>query len=155
MNTDFIKIYHLLKNDILRLAFSYTKNISDAEDITQEVFIKLYENFSKFKTEEHLKKWCIKVTINKCKNLFLSSWKKKICYLNEKNENKNYTNFPVKKDEVLNAILELPPKYRIIIILYYYNGYKIHEIAELLKMKETTIKTRLKRAKSKLEQVLE
>ena len=54
MDNEFIRIYHVYKNDILRLAFSYTKNLSDAEDITQEVFIKLYDDFNKFSDEEYI-----------------------------------------------------------------------------------------------------
>ena len=152
MANDFIKIYHLIKNDLLRLAYSYTKNLSDAEDIIQEVFIKLYENFSKFNDEDHLKKWCIKVTINKCKNLYFSSWQRKIKYLTKIDENKSSLILP--ENNLLTAILELPKKYRIVIILYYYNGYKIKEISQILKIKETTIKTQLKRAKNKLEIIL-
>ena len=74
MDIEFQRIYNLIKNDIIRLAYAYTKNISDSEDITQEVFIKLYENMNKFinETDENVKKWCIKVTVNKCKNLFIS-----------------------------------------------------------------------------------
>ena len=154
MNTQFIQMYHLIKNDVFRLAYSYTKNLSDAEDITQDVFIKLYENFSKFNDEDHLKKWCVKVTINKCKNLFLSSWKKKVSYITEKEENEIYQNDEIDSNNILKAILQLPKKYRIVIVLYYYNGYKITEISKILGINESTIKTRLKRAKSKLEIIL-
>ena len=76
MDTRFKEIYHTIKNDILRLAYSYTYDLADAEDIVQEVFIKLYENLPKLTDDEYLKKWCMRVTINKCKNFFLSSWKK-------------------------------------------------------------------------------
>lgn len=154
MDTQFIKVYHALKNDILRVAFSFTKNLTDAEDITQEVFVKLYENFAKFEDEEYMKKWCVKVTINKCKNLFFSAWKKKISYITEKEENKSYESFTDNSNNVLDAILKLAKKYRIVIILYYYEGYKIKEIASILKVNESTIKTRLQRAKNQLQNIL-
>ncbi len=153
MDNEFIRIYHVYKNDILRLAYSYTKNLSDAEDITQEVFIKLYDNFNKFSDEEYMKKWCIRVTINKCKNLVLSSWHKKISFITEKEEN---TVSCEKSDssDILNALFKLSPKYRIVIILHYYSGYKVKEIADILKIKESAVKTRLKRGREKLQEII-
>ena len=143
-----------MKNDILRLAYSYTHDLADAEDIVQEVFIKLYENLPKLTDDEYLKKWCMRVTINKCKNLFLSSWKKKIRIITEKDENKIYENSSDTTDEVLNALFSLPKNYRVLIVLYYYEGYKIKEISKILKVNESTIKTRLQRARERLEKIL-
>ncbi len=154
MDTQFIEIYNLLKNDILRLAFSFTRNLSDAEDVTQEVFIKLYDNFSKFNDIEHIKKWCIKVTINKCKNLFLSAWKKKISFLTAKEENQVYQNPIEDSNNILDALLRLPKKYRILIVLYYYEGFKVKEISTILNTNESTIRTRLQRAKNQLKNIL-
>lgn len=154
MDTRFKEIYHTIKNDILRLAYSYTKDMADAEDIVQEVFIKLYENLPKLTDDEYLKKWCMRVTINKCKNLFLSSWKKKIRIITEKDENKIYENSSDTTDEVLNALFSLPKNYRVLIVLYYYEGYKIKEISKILKVNESTIKTRLQRARERLEKIL-
>ncbi|MBO5120522.1 MAG: sigma-70 family RNA polymerase sigma factor [Bacilli bacterium] len=156
MNTEFIKTYHLIKNDILRLAFSYTRNISDAEDITQEVFTKLYENFNDFEDIEYIKKWCIKVTINKCKNLFLSSWNKKVSFFTDNNENKipDIDNITKENTEVLDTLLNMPKKYRIVLVLYYYEEYKIKEISEILKISESTIQTRLQRGREQLKKLL-
>lgn len=155
MDIEFQRIYNLIKNDIIRLAYAYTKNISDSEDITQEVFIKLYENMNKFinETDENVKKWCIKVTVNKCKNLFISSWKKKVRLLFEFNDNKLSNNRQINED--LNDFLfRLPDKYRIVLVLYFYEGYKIQEIATILNKKESTIKQHLKRGKEQLEKIL-
>ncbi len=155
MKTDFTKIYHLIKNDILRLAFSYTRNISDAEDISQEVFTKLYENFNDFEDTEYIKKWCIKVTVNKCKNLFLSSWNKKVLFFTDNNENKiPDINNSKENNEVLNILLKMPKKYRIVLVLYYYEEYKIKEISEILKISESTIQTRLQRGREQLKKLL-
>ncbi len=156
MKTDFTKIYHLIKNDILRLAFSYTKNISDAEDISQEVFTKLYENFNDFEDTEYIKKWCIKVTVNKCKNLFLSSWNKKVLFFTDNNENKipDINSNSKEDNEVLNILLKMSKKYRIVLVLYYYEEYKIKEISEILKINESTIQTRLQRGREQLKKLL-
>ncbi len=144
MEEEFIRVYNLYKNDILRLAFSYTKNISEAEDITQSVFIKLFKNLNKFTSDIEIKKWCIKVTVNECKNYFLSSWYKRRKQIDKKEENnlyylENYDN------DLKDALFKLKPKDRILIFLYYYEGYKHKEIASILKMNSSTVQTRLDR----------
>ena len=152
MDKKFIDYYELLKNDVLRLSYSYTHNLADAEDITQEVFIKLYENITKL-DETFIKKWCLKVTANKCKNFFFTAWYRKISYLSNYEEN-NLPSLEVENDDLWKAIFNLPKNYRLIIMLYYYEGYKIKEIKDILKLKESTIKVRLLRARRKLAKYL-
>lgn len=154
MDKEFVEIFELFKNDVFRLAFSYTKNLADTEDITQEVFVKLYNNFYLFKNEEHLKKWLMRVTINQCKTLFLSAWKRKILPITDQEENTFYETLEIENNEILDAILKLPKKYRLVIHLYYYEDYKISEIAGILNIKETTIQTQLSRARSLLKGLL-
>lgn len=155
MDIQFQRIYDLIKNDVIRLAYAYTKNLPDSEDITQEVFIKLYENMNKFinETDENVKKWCIKVTVNKCKNLYVSSWKKKIRLFFEFNDNKFSNNRQINED-LNDYLFRLPDKYRIVLVLYFYEGYKIQEIATILNLNESTIKQQLKRGKEQLEKLL-
>lgn len=154
MDKEFVEIFKLFKNDVFRLAFSYTKNLADTEDITQEVFVKLYNNFYLFKNEEHLKKWLMRVTINQCKTLFLSAWKRKILPITDQEENTFYETLEIENNEILDAILKLPKKYRLVIHLYYYENYKISEITGILNIKETTIQTQLSRARSLLKDLL-
>ena len=154
MDKEYIEIFRLFKNDVFRLAFSYTKNIADAEDVTQDVFIKLYHNFYLFKDKEHLKKWLMRVTINQCKTLFLSAWKRKILPITDQEENTFYETLEIENNEILDAILKLPKKYRLVIHLYYYENYKISEITGILNIKETTIQTQLSRARSLLKDLL-
>ena len=87
MDEEYIRIFTLFKNDIYRLAYSYTKNFSDTDDIVQSVFIKLYKNFDKFADDTSIKKWLTKVTINECRTLFLSAWKRKVFPITDKEEN--------------------------------------------------------------------
>ena len=83
----FSKIYDLYSNEIYRLAFSYTHNSTDADDITQKVFLKFFYNIDKInKNEIEVKKWLIIATINTCKDLFKSFWKKRIISLDDKYE---------------------------------------------------------------------
>ncbi len=152
MNDRFAEIFDLYKNDIYRLAFSYTKNISDSDDIVQNVFVKLYHKGEILEKEnKDIKKWLIRVCINECKTLLLSSWKKKISFLSEKEEN---IESEMPSNDVLKAVLELPKKYRIVTYLYYYEDYKIKEIAQILKISETNIQTRLARARKQLKEIL-
>ncbi len=149
MDDEFVRVYYLYKDLIFRLAFSYTGTISDAEDITQNVFIKLYKNFTKFKDDDYIKNWCLRVAINECKNLNFSYWKRKIFTLNENLDRS--TCFIESTNEVLeNAIFELRKDERIIIYLHYYEGYKIQEIAKLMKRKPATIQSILNRSRKKL-----
>jgi RNA polymerase sigma-70 factor (ECF subfamily) len=91
------------------------------------------------------------VAINECKSHFLSSWRKKTVPIDN---GLLLEDTMVSDNDVLQAILALPQKYRIVVHLYYYEEYKISEIAEILKIKETTIQTQLQRAREKLKNTL-
>lgn len=149
MKEEFIRVQHLYKDDVLRLAFSYTGKITDAEDITQNVFIKLYDNIEKFNDEGHIKNWCLRVTINECKNLNFSSWKRKI-YSMDADYRKKEISLDNTNETLKEALFELPKKERTIIYLYYYEGYKVKEIADILNMKPATIQTILSQSRKKL-----
>lgn len=95
------------------------------------------------------KKWLIKVSINECKNLFLSFWRKNVSF--DYNDNISYSN---QNDNIMPFILKLPTKYRTIIFLYYYEGYKIDKIAHILNLSSTNIQTILYRAREKLKEML-
>lgn len=151
MDEDFIYLFNLFKNDIYRLAYSYTGNVSDADDVTQSVFIKLYKRMNKFDSDISVKKWLIKVTINECKTLFLSSWYKRIVPISDREENIGVVS---KDNDILSSIMELPKNYKLVIYLYYYENYKIKDIAEILKMNENTVKTNLSRARDMLKDIL-
>ena len=154
MDEQFLRIFNLYKNDIYRLAYSYTKNTADSDDIVQGVFVKLYKKQDILKKSDiEIKKWLIKVTINNCKTLFLSSWNKRVISLSEKEEN-----IIVKKDNdyvLLDEINKLSKNERLIVFLYYYENYKINEISKIMKKSETNIQTILYRARNKLKKIIE
>ena len=150
MEERFLELFNLYKNDIYRFIYSYTKNLYDADDILQSVFIKLYKHQNLFnKLNDEIKKLLIKVSINECKNLFLSFWRKNVSF--DYNDNISYSN---QNDNIMPFILKLPTKYRTIIFLYYYEGYKIDEIAHILNLSSTNIQTILYRAREKLKEML-
>lgn len=136
---------------VFRIALNECKNREDAEDILQNTFLKLLQNKKGFVSEEHLKRWLIRVTVNECHSLFASSWRQKTQRL----EDIEYraADKPEQTD-LFYAVMELPAKYRNVVYLYYYEEYSVKEISEILKIKESTLQTRLMRARKTLKQKL-
>lgn len=153
MEQEFIRIFNLFKNDVYRLTYSYTNNISDSDDITQNVFVKLYKHSEVLELDDiSIKKWLFKVAINECKTLLLSSWRKKIIPFTEKEENILYAK--INDNSVLEGVMQLPKKYRLVIFLYYYENYNIKEISEILNLTVTNVQTILYRARDKLKKII-
>lgn len=134
---------------VLKIAFTYTKNVPDAEDIAQDVFLALFREKKDFHSEEHLKAWLIRVTVNKSKNHVKSSW---LAKRKEMPEDLSY--LPKEHNDILQAVLSLDDKYRLPIHLFYYEGYSIEEIAQILKMPSATVGTRLRRGREQLKIML-
>ena len=130
------------KDMVYRLAFTYLKNSHDADDITQEVFLKYVTLDKTFQSDEHLKSWLITVTINHCKNLLKSSWFKKTQPLDENIQFEQQKNSNLYHD------------YRTVIYLFYYEDYSTKEIASMLGKNESTIRSHLARARKKLKNIL-
>ncbi len=143
--------YDFYKTMLFRIAFSYLGNKQDCEDILQEAFIKLCFNAPDFPSDEDEKRWIIRITINLCKNHKKSIWNRSKINLEEIEE---YAIQPENR-ELLSDILRLPTKYKIIIQLYYFVGYKIGEICEILNISESAAKMRLKRGRELLKIELE
>ncbi len=134
---------------VYRIALTRCRNKENAEDVFQDVFIKYSEKMPKFKSTEHEKAWFIRVTINLTKNILTSNWSTKTTELDE---NMSYEN---DQDSVVYSVVcELPLNYKTVIHLLYYEGYKVKEIAEMMKTNENTIKTWLSRAREILKEKL-
>lgn len=134
---------------LLRLSYSYMKNIHDSEDVVQEVFIKLIKNIDNFVSEDYKRYWLVCVTRNVCKNKLKSSWFKRRAEIVEMPYYDEYED-----NSVLNEVMKLPIKYREIIHLYYYENYSTVEIASILHKKESTIRSLLSRGRKMLKKVL-
>lgn len=130
---------------IIRIAFTYVKNISDAEDIAQDVFLTCLQKNPVFESAEHEKAWLIRIAINKSKNHVKSGW-----FKNKNALPDDLSYLPKEEGEILQAVLQLEQKYRLPIHLYYYEGHSIKEIAEILHINSSTIGTRLARGRSLL-----
>lgn len=136
---------------VYQLALSQLKNRADAEDIFQEVFIKLIKSVKPFESDEHIKAWLIRVTVNCCKKLRSTAWFRHTVPL--KDEPIMSTPY-YEKSDVYYAILELPPKYRTVIHLFYYEDMSLLEISNALNTKVSTITSQLSRARNLLRKKL-
>lgn len=139
------------KDTVYRVALNYLGNPYDADDIVQEVFLKLYTKNKHFESDNHAKYWLIRVTVNSCKDLLKSSWKSKNIFLEEVEVPITFEH-PDQAD-LYKAVMGLPEKYRTVLYLYYYEDYTIKEIAKLLKMNVSSVTTRLSRARNQLKEV--
>lgn len=144
------EIIEKYSDTVYKVALTRCGTIENAEDIFQEVFMKFSEKMPKFKNEEHEKAWFIRVTINLTKNLKQSAWNRKVVTLNENIDFENK-----QENDVFSVVCELPQNYRTVIYLLYYEGYKVKEIANLMKTREGTVKTWLYRARKILKEKLE
>lgn len=142
---------------IYRVAFSQVKNHADAEDITQEVFLKIIRHDMRYQSMEHERAWIVRVTINVCRDLLKSKWHKTSVSMEEVSEAQRGSceNFTEIQDDMMWAVLQLPEKYRNCLYLFYYEDYSIKEIAQSLEMPENTVKTNLKRGRQALKEFLE
>ena len=138
-------------NMIYRIAYQSLKNTTDAEDIVQDVFLSLLKSGKQeFSDKEHLKAWLIKVTVNKCINFRKSFWVQKTVPLEEQ-----IISYTDEEKTLMDEVMKLPSDYRNIIYLYYYEGYTVKEIAEIMGKKQNTINSKLQRGRKKLKAQLE
>lgn len=140
-------------NSVLHIAYTYLKNMSDAEDIMQDVFLKIINKVPKFNDETHEKAWIMRTSINMCKNKINLFWNKNRI----SSDNLEYVSYNENFGDdstVIDAVLSLPQNYRIVIYLYYYEGYSTKEIAELINKSDSTVRSSLLRARLKLKDLL-
>lgn len=134
---------------VYRLALSRTKSKTHADDVVQEVFLRFISAKREFTSDEHIKAWLIRVTINCSNSIFESSWFKKTAPLTEE-----IAFDTPEKSEVYYAVLELPKKYRTVIHLFYYEDMSIAQIANILSEKVSTVKSQLHRGRQMLREKL-
>ena len=131
---------------VFRVALNYTKSVADAEDLTQDVFLALMQEEKEFSSEDHIRAWLIRVTVNRCKKWHRSPWRKHVPF-----EEYAAAQAMAETDRaVLQAVMALPRKYRIPIYLYYYEQYSTEEIAQILQMPKGTVCTHLSRGRELL-----
>ena len=137
---------------VLRIAYTYLKNRADAEDIVQDVFLRIIDKKPSFNDESHEKSWLIRATINMCKNKVNMFWKNK-CSIDDVQEFAVSDKYNT-DTSVFQAVMALGEKYRVVVYMYYYEGYSTPEIADVIGKNETTIRSLLHRARNKLKDML-
>ena len=139
-------------DNVFAVAFNYFRDPSDADDIVQEVLLKLLKSDVEFESDEHIRNWLLKVAVNQCRKVSVSSWFRKNMPLQEYAESLRYDD--PEESALFFAVMGLPKKYRVVIHLFYYEDYSTAEIAKMLGMNESIVRTRLRRARLKLKEVL-
>ena len=137
---------------VYRVALNYLKSPSDADDITQNVFLKLLQEKKPFDRDEHVKHWLIRVTVNECKNLVRSRWWRAES-IEEYAGQLAFDNQT--QSDLFHMVMALPRKYRLPIYLHYYEGYSTQEIGQMLKLPKNTVCTQLKRGRELLKESLQ
>lgn len=140
-------IYQRHADTVYRICFSYLKNAADAEDLTQETFLRLLSSAPSFESQRHEKAWLIVTASNLCKDQLRHWWRKRESL---EDHAERLSAPPSEESETLSAILSLPEKYRLVVFLHYCEGYSTAEIAELLHCPDSTVRSRLLRARKQL-----
>ncbi len=142
---DPLALFQQYHDDVFRLALSYTRSVQDAEDVCQTVFLKLLEQPTLL--PGHEKAWLTQVTVNQCRSLLRSWWRRNTAPLDETLS----CDFETEdQSSLFHAVMQLKPKYRVVVYLHYYEGYSTREIAQLLHISRTAVTTRLQRARQAL-----
>jgi RNA polymerase sigma-70 factor (ECF subfamily) len=152
----------LYGTDVINMAYSYVKNYHQAQDIAQDVFLKAFQKRDTFRGDSSVKTWLLSITVNRCKD-FLRSWSVRHEVKDEKiltrelssNSTEDEVIARLERDSVWKIIVELPPKYREVVVLYYLRGFSGQEIAQVLNTSEQNVRTRLHRGRAMLKKLLE
>lgn len=144
-------VYERHKNTLYRICYAYMKNPADTEDAVQNTFFRLIGAGPRFENEAHEKAWLIRTAVNICKNE-LKAWRRKTENLEDHYELCGSAD--VETDSVISAVLGLPEKYKTVVYLYYYEGYRTPEIAEILKKPKSTVRNYLHEARALLRERL-
>lgn len=150
------ELYELYATDVLRMCYFYLADRQKAEDVVQDVFVRLMTTCPTLQPGKE-KAWLLKVAMNRCRDLWRGAWLKRVVL-----GGPTFELIPAPdefsrigdKQEMMQAINRLPAMFKEVILLYYYQGYGINDIADMMDLPEGTISSRLSRARKKLEEVL-
>lgn len=152
-NADFSRLISTLHSTIYRVAYSYTRNHADAEEITQEAFLKLYLCKKDFSSQGDIKAWLIRITVNLSVSLLRSGWRKKRGELPEKEI--PAPEAPERESEDLRELInKLTPEQMTAVYLHYYEGYSVKETAKICGTTAASVTMRLARARARLKTML-
>ena len=133
---------------VFRLALHQLGSYADADDAVQEVFLRLWRQKAPFESEEHLRRWLLRVTVNWCRDQLRSPWRQRRVDWDSL-ENQPAFETP-EQGELYQAVMSLPEKYRTVLDLFYYEELSVREIGEVLGLSQSAVTTRLSRARKLL-----
>lgn len=147
---------------VYRVAYEYFRNKYDADDVCQEVFLKYWKKRPDFDNEEHEKAWFIRVTINQCNNMWKMPWNRKRAFVEEeemetmsgKMTNNEFAETISDYMVIHQALDKLSGKERALVYLFYYEEYKVQDIARIMEISESAAYVRLNRVRKKLQKLL-
>ena len=152
--TEFREFYDRQVKRVYRLAMVMMGNISDAEDVTQTVFLKAWEKKPDFRDADHEIAWILTTTRNQCKDIHKSFYRRKRADL--ENAPKPQVTLETQMDsEIWEALQSLAEKYRMVLYLYYYEGYSVRELSVILRRRESTLQTQLATGRKQMKSLLE
>ena len=143
----FAQLIRMNTQSMYKVAWAYLKNDEDVADAIQETILKCYEKLSTLKKDSYFKTWMIRILINKCKDILKR--KKLVTYTDQMPETPFYEE-DYSTAEWAQVLEPLDNKYRLIILLYYMEGFNTREISDILNMKESTVKSRLQRGRKQV-----
>lgn len=147
------ELFEKYQNNLYAAAFNVCKNAEDAKDVVQDTFIQYYSIKKEFDDEQHIRAWLMRVAINKAKNINRTFWRRNKVPLEDYMETLTFET--LESEELFETVMKLPEKYRIVIHLFYYEDYSVHEIAEILKITDSNVKVRLSRGRGLLKERLQ
>lgn len=142
----------LYQSNLFAATFNICKNAQDAEDVVQDTLVQYYTIKKEFESEQHIRAWLIRVTINKAKNVTRTFWRRNKISIEDYMETLVFET--PQAENLFEIVMHLPEKYRIVIHLYYYEDYAVREIADILKLSESNVKIRLSRGRALLKEAL-
>lgn len=152
--TEFREFYDRQVKRVYRLAMVLMGNISDAEDVTQTVFLKAWEKKPDFRDADHEIAWILTTTRNQCKDIHKSFYRRKRDDL--ENAPEPQVTLETQMDsEIWEALQSLAEKYRMVLYLYYYEGYSVRELSVILRRRESTLQTQLATGRKQIKSLLE
>ena len=150
---EFSEIYNRHVATVYRVCFMFLKKEQDTEDAVQDTFIKLMNYKGKFESEEHEKAWLIRTASNHCRDMLKRPWRKTTVSLEvvrESQDEEEEDDTPLEVSDTLEQVLALPEKYKTVIYLYYYEGYKTYEIADIMGKPDATVRGYLRKGRELL-----
>ena len=149
---EFERYSELYRDTVFRVAYGYLRNRADADDVTQSVFVKLLRSQRDFEGDEHVRRWLIRVTVNECTTLY-RAFRRRPENIDDYLE---ALTAPPEREatDLLRLVMALPTRYRVAIYLHYYEGYSTEEIAGMLRVPASTVRTRLARGRARLRDAL-